>query len=186
LKGGAWGITKKFIMRNKIKIGIPRILNMYENLPFWYSLISGCGFTPVLSDDSTDNLYKKGSGALMSDNICFPAKLSHGHIVNLIEKKVDRIFLPFVVYEKGEFKNSFSSYNCPIVTAYSEVLKSTVCLAEYAGIPFDSPVVNFNKQSLLKKACFSYLKNIGVDKKTFEQAFKHALSEQLAQWWYDW
>ena len=82
--------NKKYDINN-ICIGIPRILNIYENYPFWHSLFSECGFKVELSDESNNHLYKKGVGALMSENICFPAKLSHGHIVNLIEKQVDRI-----------------------------------------------------------------------------------------------
>jgi len=163
---------------NKIRIGIPRVLNMYENYPFWQSLLSNCGFQVVLSDESNHQLYKKGIGAIMSDNICFPAKLAHGHIVNLIEKKVNRIFLPFVIYEKNEHKNSSNSYNCPIVTGYSEVLKNTTFLSESIDIPFDSPAINFNNTNLLKKACWKYCKQFGTSRATFNQAFKKSLIAQ--------
>lgn len=162
----------------KIRIGIPRILNVYENFPFWYSLFSECGFDVVLSDDSTNELYKKGNGYIMSDNICFPAKLSHGHTVNLIEKKVDRIFFPFVVYEKNEFKNSANSFNCPIVTAYSEVLKSPSELSKSLKIPFDSPGINFNDKTLLRKACQSYLSKFGICKSQVTKALDVALQKQ--------
>lgn len=163
---------------NKICIGIPRVLNIYENYSFWQSLLSNCGFQVVLSDESTHQLYKKGIGALMSDNICFPAKLAHGHIVNLIEKKVTRIFLPFVVYEKNEHEKSANSYNCPIVTGYSEVLKNTTFLAESADIPFDSPAINFNDINLLRKACWKYCKQLGVGSTIFNKAFKASLIAQ--------
>ena len=83
----------------KIKIGLPLILNMYENYPFWHTLFTVAGLEVVTSDESTQELYKKGTGAIMADNICFPAKLSHGHLVNLVEKGVDRIFIPMVIYE---------------------------------------------------------------------------------------
>jgi predicted nucleotide-binding protein (sugar kinase/HSP70/actin superfamily) len=151
---------------------------MYENYPFWQSLLSNCGFQVVLSDESNHQLYKKGIGALMSDNICFPAKLAHGHIVNLIEKKVNRIFLPFVVYEKNEHKKSSNSYNCPIVTGYSEVLKNTTFLSESIDIPFDSPAINFNNIKLLKKACWKYCKQLGVASITFNKAFRTSLIAQ--------
>jgi predicted CoA-substrate-specific enzyme activase len=166
------------ISTNKIQIGIPRVLNMYENFPFWHSLFSNCGFQVVLSDESSHQLYKKGVGALMSDNICFPAKLAHGHIVNLIEKKVNRIFLPFVVYEKSEHKKSANCYNCPIVTGYSEVLKNTTFLAESTDIPFDSPAINFNDVDLLRKACWKYCKQLGVNSTTFDLAFNASLIAQ--------
>jgi predicted CoA-substrate-specific enzyme activase len=170
--------SKDIKSSNKIRIGIPRVLNMYENYPFWQSLLSNCGFQVVLSDESSHPLYKKGIGALMSDNICFPAKLAHGHIVNLIEKKVDRIFLPFVVYEKNEYKKSANSYNCPIITGYSEVLKNTTFLAESENIPFDSPPINFNNINLLKKACWKYCNQLEVDRTTFNKAFNASLITQ--------
>lgn len=168
----------EILSTDKIRIGIPRVLNIYENFPFWHSLLSNCGFQVVLSDESSHQLYKKGVGALMSDNICFPAKLAHGHIVNLIEKKVDRIFLPFVVYEKSEHKKSANSYNCPIVTGYSEVLKNTTLLAESTDIPFDSPAINFNDLNLLRKACWKYCKQLGVNSTTFNLAFNESLIAQ--------
>ncbi len=169
---------KVSVPSNNIRIGIPRILNMYENLPFWDSLFSECGLEVVLSDDSSNKLYKKGNGYIMSDNICFPAKLSSGHIIDLIEKKVDRIFYPFVVYEKKEFKESANSYNCPIVSAYSEVLKSPSELSRDHKIPFDSPGINFNDQALLKKACLNYVSKLGVSKSRITKAFEIALQKQ--------
>ena len=163
----------------KIRIGLPRVLNMYENYFFWQSLFVNCGFEVLLSDESSHELYKKGTGALMSDNICFPAKLAHGHIVNLLEKNVDRIFLPFVVYEKREFTRSSNSYNCPIVTGYSEVLKNTTYLAGSGETPFDSPPVNFNDPGLLEKACWKYCRQLDVNRTAFNKAFKTALLAQL-------
>ncbi|MCG8306961.1 MAG: acyl-CoA dehydratase activase [Cytophagales bacterium] len=161
-----------------LRIGIPRILNTYENYPFWDSLFSQCGFEVVLSDDSTTALYQKGNRFIMSENICFPAKLSHGHIINLVEKKADRIFFPFVVYEKKEFHHSANSYNCPIVTGYSEVLKSSSELLEPLKIPFDSPGINFNDKALLRKACLSYVLKLGINKTRFVKAFDTAVQEQ--------
>jgi predicted CoA-substrate-specific enzyme activase len=160
----------------KLKIGIPRILNMYENYPFWNSLFTTCGFELVLSDESTMDLYKKGTGTIMSDNICFPAKLAHGHFVNLIEKGVDRIFIPFVVFEKKQLASSSNSFNCPIITGYSEVLKSTSTLLESSHLPIDTPSINFNDLKLLEKACYTYFKTLSIKKSTFSKAFKEALN----------
>ena len=87
----------------------------------------------------------------MSDNICFPANLVHAHVQNLIVQKVDRIFLPFVIFERrGKEQNS---YNCPVVTGYSEVVKSV----QSAGIPIDSPAISFKDKDLLYKQCCKYL-----------------------------
>lgn len=103
-------------------VGIPRSLNMYENFPFWHTLLTACGIEVRLSGESTYSSYEQSARMVMSDNICFPAKLVHGHVQNLIAQKVDRIFLPFVIFErKGKEQNS---YNCPVVTGYSEVVKA--------------------------------------------------------------
>lgn len=162
-----------------LRLGIPRILNMYENFPFWNTLFTLCGIEVVLSDESSGDLYQSGNGAVMSDNICFPAKLSHGHIVNLAGKNVDAIFYPFVVYEKKEFATSGNSFNCPIVTGYSEVLKSTSGILEKSGIPFHSPSINFDQPALLYKACRQYLRYLGVRTSLIEPAFKAANAERM-------
>ena len=81
-------------------IGLPRTLNMYEDYPFWHALFTSCGLKVQLSDPSTLHLYETGLHDVMSDNICFPAKLVHGHILNLIQKRVNRIFMPYVIYEQ--------------------------------------------------------------------------------------
>ncbi|MBI5219112.1 MAG: 2-hydroxyacyl-CoA dehydratase [Bacteroidia bacterium] len=157
-------------------IGIPCILNMYENFPFWNALFTECGIRVQLSDTSTTALYEKGLGSVMSDNICFPAKLAHGHIMDLIGKKVDRIFFPMVILEGKEQKNAVNSYNCPIVSSYSEVLKSSIDPLRKYGIPLDVPTIVFNDTFLLEKACMEYLKPMGVKKDVFKKAFHSALT----------
>ncbi len=164
-------------------IGIPRILNMYENYPFWNTLFSGCDFKVQLSRRSTMKMYEKGLSTVMSDNICFPAKLAHGHIFDLIDKKVNRIFFPFVVHDQKEDEKSANSFNCPIVSGYSEVIRSAIN-PERHGIPFDSPTITFSDEKLLKKACWEYFqlikKDKKVDKKIFEESFNKALKVQNA------
>jgi len=148
-----------------LNFGIPRALNMYENFPFWCSFLVECGFGVVLSDTSSNELFKKGSGTVMSDNICFPAKLAHGHLINLIEKGVDRIFYPTVVYENREFRNAKDSFNCPVVTGYPDVLQSSIDPEGKHGIPMDSPVVSFKDTDLLKKQLYAFVKQFGISKK---------------------
>jgi len=160
-------------------IGIPRVLNMYENFPFWNTLFTETGFNVVLSDPSTMQLYEKGLGTVMSDSICFPAKLVHGHIIDLINKKVDRIFYPMVVYEASEFEDAENSFNCPIVSSYPDVIKSSVNPSEKYHIPFDQPPIAMNNNKLLKRACYSYFNKLGVNKRLFLKAFDKALTEQL-------
>ena len=155
-------------------IGIPRCLNMYEEYPFWHTLFTSCDIQVCLSDPSNFRKYEHSARMVMSDNICFPAKLVHSHVQNLIEKKVGRIFMPFVIFErKGKEQNS---YNCPIVTGYSEVIKSV----QSEGIPIDSPAITFKDRRLLFKQCREYLSSLNVDDKMIQQAFNKAESEQIS------
>lgn len=170
---------KKEIASPRKVIGIPRALGMYEDYPFWYTLFTELNYKVVLSDTSTMKLYEKGSSSIMADNICFPAKLTNGHILNLIEKQVDRIFLPFVVYEKKDEKATPNSFNCPIVTGYSEVVKSAINPEEKYGIPFDAPSITFHDEKLLYKSSFAYFSSIGkISKSEFKKAFSAATAEQ--------
>ena len=121
-----------------LTIGIPRGLGMYENWPFWRTFFSCCGIRTVLSGVSTNRLYEKGVRTIVADNICFPAKLMHGHVMDLINKGVDRIFYPWVVYERAEDEKAKNSFNCPIVSGYSDVLKSSIRPEEKYGIPLDA------------------------------------------------
>ncbi|HPV21418.1 MAG TPA: acyl-CoA dehydratase activase-related protein, partial [bacterium] len=161
-----------------ITVGIPRALNIYENYPFWHTLFTRCGIRIILSDPSTVQLYESGSGSVMSDSICFPAKLMHGHIFNLINRKVDRIFYPMVVYEdkSGCWQNSF---NCPIVSGYSDVVKSSINPENNYGIPLDTLAVSFKDNNLLEKKLKSYFtKTFGVSHYRFRKAFAEAMKEK--------
>ena len=86
----------------------------------------------------------------MSDNICFPAKLMHGHIMDLVEKKVDHIFYPYSIFEQKEDPKARNSYNCPVVAGYSDVIRSSIDTEKNYGIPLDAPSTSFNNHKLLK------------------------------------
>ncbi len=161
-------------------IGIPRVLNMFDNYPFWHTLLSECGFNVYLSPESTFSLYQKGVGSVMSDNICFPAKLVHGHILSLVEHKVDRIFYPIIPKEEKEFGHSSNSFNCPVVSGYPDVVRSAIDPMETYGIPFDEPVITFSNNKALKKACYRYLSGLGIKKDRFDVAFEKAMLEKDA------
>ncbi|MBS7377132.1 MAG: 2-hydroxyacyl-CoA dehydratase [Paludibacteraceae bacterium] len=169
--------NRKSITDSAVSIGIPRALGMYEEYPFWHTLFTECGIKVILSDISSNNLYNSGINSIMADNICFPAKLMHGHIINLVEKKVDRIFYPYTIFEKKEDKATGNSFNCPIVSGYSDVIRSAINPERKYGIPFDSPVINFNDTSLLKNSCTQYLLSLGIKKKNITTALEKALSE---------
>lgn len=159
-------------------IGLPRVLNIYENFPFWNTFFNSCGINVELSDASTMDLFEQGLGTVMSDSICFPAKIVHGHIANLKDKNIDRIFYPMIIYEKNEFAESDESFNCPLVSSYADVIKSSINPAKNYNIPFDQPTFNFNDVQLVKKACVQYLKQFGVKKSTVNKAVDKALEIQ--------
>ena len=170
-----------------LRVGLPRALGMYENYPFWRTLLEQCGIEVVLSDVSTAAMYEKGVQTLMADNICFPAKLMHGHILNLMEKMqrlsvgndiANRILYPYVVYEQKEDTKSKNSFNCPIVSAYSDVIRSAVDPEGRYGIGFDSPVINFSDEGLLRASCTQYLLTLGIDPVVASRAVSLAITAQ--------
>lgn len=161
-----------------LRIGIPRGLGIYEDFPFWCTLLTECGIEVVLSKGSSNSLYEKGIRTIVADNICFPAKLMHGHIMDLIEKKVNRILYPWVVFEKKEDAASGNSFNCPIVSGYADVIRSSIDPERKHGIPLDSPVTNFNDRKLLTASCCDYLCTLGIKKSTVEKAVAKALETQ--------
>ncbi len=154
-----------------LTIGIPRVLNMFEEYPFWHTLFTRCGIRVKLSDPSVIDGYEDTARMVMSDNICFPAKLVHSHVKNLVERKVDRIFLPFVIHEKASTDQN--SYNCPVVTGYSAVVQSV----QQTEVPVDSPSISFRDTRLLLRQCEEYLTNLGVKKNTIKAALSAAQAE---------
>lgn len=164
-------------------IGIPRILGMYEHFPFWFTLFTKCGFEVKVSGESTIRLSEKGAHTVMSDNVCFPAKIAHGHVLDLIKRGVDRVFVPFVVYEAKEVTGVSNSFNCPVVSGYSEVLRSALIGHLPDNLEIDAPSISFKDDKLLKKQCWDYLQSFTkevfpISKKSFDVAFSAALEEQ--------
>ena len=157
-------------------IGLPRVLNMYEDYPFWNKLLTASGFAVQLSSESTFFRYEGALNSVMSDNICFPAKLVHAHIAELNgDPQVSRILMPYVVYERNDdAKRTLNSFNCPIVSGYSDVIKSAMTLDK----PLDTPVINFANQRLLGRQIVDYLKTLGVKEKKAKEALAQALMAQ--------
>ena len=127
-------------------IGIPRVLNMYEDYPFWFTFLTNLGFRVIISEKSNRKTYEKGMESIPSESVCYPAKLSHGHIESLIEQGIKTIFYPCVPYSRKEFKTADNKYNCPIVISYSEVLKNNV--ESLKQIKYLNPFLPFNAKSL--------------------------------------
>ena len=160
---------KDTVAEPRLTIGIPRALGIYEDYPFWFTLFEKCGIRVVLSGESSYSSYEKSAHCVMSDNICFPAKLAHSHIADLEQKGVDRIFMPFVVFER-KGKGEQNSYNCPIVSGYSEVISS----AQTPRVPLDSPVISFKDRGLLLGQLETYLSRFGVSHAEVRSALKAA------------
>ncbi len=158
-----------------MSIGIPRVLNMYENFPFWNTLLTECGIEVKLSSPSTFKLYEVGAGTVMSDNICFPAKLLHGHIYDLATQNVDAIFFPISIYENNENKDTENSFNCPIVGSYADVVQSAINPYSKFGIKFYKPIINFKEEKFLKISTYKFLKSLGVSSSLFEKAFEKSI-----------
>lgn len=162
----------------KLTVGIPRVLNMFENYPFWHALFTECGIRVHLSAPSSNALYQQGAAHIMSENLCFPGKLVSGHILDLVGAGVDRIFYPMILYEQVEFVDALNSFNCPVVSGYPDVVRSAVDPERSFSIPLDMPVINFRDTDLLKKACRRYLKELGIGPRKIELAFRKAQEAQ--------
>lgn len=162
-----------------MRIGLPRVLNMWDDFPFWSALFTEAGMEVILSDPSSMELAEKGYGTVMSENICFPAKLTNGHIFNLLEKGVDRLFYPMVRYSRNEFDGAVNRFNCPVVTGYPQVVESSINPAA-RGVPFDRPPVSFASEKLIRRFCLDYLGKLGVTRRRAEKAFQGAMASQDA------
>ena len=137
-------LTKDKAFRGKV--GIPRVLNMYENYPFWYTFFTQLGYQVVLSPTSTRKIYELGIESIPSESECYPAKLAHGHVSWLIKQGVHYIFYPCIPYERTEFSDSVNHYNCPIVTSYAENIKNNVDELQDASIRFHNPFLSLTNE----------------------------------------
>ncbi|MCR5715303.1 MAG: 2-hydroxyacyl-CoA dehydratase [Lachnospiraceae bacterium] len=133
-------------------VGIPRVLNMYENYPFWFTFFTRLGYRVVLSPPSTHKTYELGIESIPSESECYPAKLAHGHVQWLINQKVDFIFYPALFYERNEHPDANNHYNCPIVTSYSENIKNNVEAIGRGEMRFRNPFMSFASPETIKQA----------------------------------
>ena len=131
------------------KVGIPRVLNMYENYPFWHVFFSTLGFEVVLSPASTHRIYELGIESIPSESECYPAKLVHGHVQWLIGKGIGYLFYPAIFYERKENKGADNHYNCPIVTSYSENIKNNVEQISGGDVRLQNPFLSFASLDVL-------------------------------------
>jgi len=156
-------------------IGIPRVLNMYEDYPFWFTFLTNLGFRVILSEKSNRKTYEKGMESMPSESVCFPAKLSHGHIVGLIKQGINTIFYPCMPYSRKEYEKAENRYNCPIVISYSEVLKNNVEELKDKEIKFLNPFLPFDSKHLVETIMeLEEFKEYNFTKKELLNAAKNA------------
>lgn len=138
-------------------VGIPRALNMYENYPFWHAFFTRLGFSVVLSDNSSKATYQAGIESMPSESVCYPAKLSHGHIMNLIAKDPDFIWMPCVRWERKEDPTAGNCYNCPIVMSYPTALGLNIDELGEKNVEFMYPFVPYHNKVELKRRLYELL-----------------------------
>jgi len=158
-------------------VGIPRVLNQFDNYPFWHTFFTELGFRVILSARSNDKLYKLGLESIPSESVCYPAKLVHGHIEYLISRKADRIFFPSVTYEWKEFDHSDNHFNCPVVACYPEVIRFNVNRVKDGGIKFHNPFLNLADRRSLRKVLSKEFRSDGISAKEIAGAIDAAWNE---------
>ena len=130
-------------------VGLPRVLNMYENYPFWFTFFNALGFRVVLSPASNRKIYELGIESIPSESECYPAKLAHGHIKWLIDQGISFIFYPCIPYERQEFEDANNHYNCPIVTSYAENIKNNMDEISSGSVNFKNPFLSFKSEETI-------------------------------------
>ncbi len=158
-------------------IGLPMVLNMYENIPLWATFFKELGFKVVLSDESNKKMYLRGQHTIPSDTVCYPAKLAHGHIENLISKNIEHIFYPCMSYNFDE-GISDNCFNCPVVAYYPELLKTNV--KELDSNNFMMEYLSLNNKKLLSKQLYEILNKTFGDIK--QKEVKNALEKAYIEY----
>ena len=159
------------------EIGIPRVLNMYENYPFWFTLLTSLGFKVMISGRSSHELFETGIESIASESICYPAKLVHGHIKWLLSKGVKTIFYPCVSYEENLVPNTDNHYNCPVVANYPVVIGANMPELREEGIRYMRPYFNMANHELMVDRIVEEFAWANVTREEAETAVKAAYAE---------
>lgn len=159
------------------EIGIPRVLNMYENYPFWFTLLTSLGFKVMISGRSSHELFETGIESIASENICYPAKLVHGHIKWLLSKGVKTIFYPCISYEENLVPNTDNHYNCPVVANYPVVIGANMPELREEGIRYMRPYFNMANHELMVDRIVEEFAWANVTHEEAETAVKAAYAE---------
>ncbi|TCK92786.1 putative CoA-substrate-specific enzyme activase [Natranaerovirga hydrolytica] len=159
-------------------VGIPRVLNMYENYPFWFTFFNELGFKVVLSDESSSKVFELGIETIPSESVCFPAKMVHGHVTNLIQKKVDFIFYPSITHDQKEQTEADNHFNCPIVISYPEVIKNNMDILKENDIKFVNPFLPYHHSKRLIERLHETFVTFGINKIEIKNSVIKAIKEQ--------
>ncbi|HCA74786.1 MAG TPA: activase [Bifidobacterium sp.] len=159
------------------EIGIPRVLNMYENYPFWFTLLTSLGFKVMISGRSNHELFETGIESIASENICYPAKLVHGHIKWLLNKGIKTIFYPCVSYEEEFVPNTDNHYNCPVVANYPVVIGANMPELRAEGVRYMRPYFNMANHELMVDRIVEEFAWADVTREEAETAVKAAYAE---------
>lgn len=160
-------------------IGIPRVLNMYENYPFWFTFFTKLGFRVELSPRTTKKIYEMGFETIPSDTACYPAKLVHGHITALVKRGVKTIFYPCIPHERQEQAEANNNYNCPMVISYADVIKNNMDILRENNIKFMNPFLPYENKKRLIKRLYEELHDYKITKKEIAAAVEAAWQEDL-------
>ncbi|GKX29969.1 2-hydroxyglutaryl-CoA dehydratase [Vallitalea longa] len=158
-------------------IGIPRVMNIYQNYPLWFTFLTELGFRVILSPTSNKKIYEKGMETIPSESACYPAKIVHGHIMSLIEKQVDMIFYPCIFYEKKEFASSDNNLNCAIVISYPEVIKNNMRIIKEKDVDYLDPFLTLDNKNALGKVLYETFSKYGINKNQVDRALEIAWNE---------
>ena len=159
-------------------IGIPRVLNMYENYPFWYTFFTNLSFRVLLSPKSSRKIYELGIESIPSESECYPAKIAHGHVMWLLKKGINTIFYPCVPYEENQMEGANNHYNCPIVTSYAENIKNNMEELRDPDVLFMNPFLALDNADALKVRLYDELsKHFDVTKEEIDHAVDEAYKE---------
>jgi predicted CoA-substrate-specific enzyme activase len=158
-------------------IGIPRVLNMYENYPFWFTFFTKLGFRVVLSPQSSKAIYQLGSETIPSESACYPAKLVHGHITWLVQQGIKNIFYPCITWERKEQEKANNHFNCPMVISYPEVIRNNMDIIREQEINYMKPFLPYDDRSALVRRLHQELMSFKLSEKEIAQAVDAAWAE---------
>ncbi len=159
-------------------IGIPMVLNMYENYPFWFTFFTRLGFRVVRSPRSSKKIFELGLETIPSESVCYPGKMVHGHIMALVNRGVKTIFHPCIIYEKKEIEEASNHFNCPIVISYPEVIKNNMDILKEKNIKFMNPFIPYEHKKRMIQRLYEEFKDYGISRKEIARAVEAAWKEE--------